>query len=99
MKRTLALRIAYAHESGDNRPQTVVARDCVRTSRRSWQSANQARRKLGRRKAVAMLALKLSRLSGREIADLFGTTRGNVYVRLHRFRRGRYALSRIAPIG
>jgi DNA-directed RNA polymerase specialized sigma24 family protein len=38
-----------------------------------------------------MLAMKVSRLSGQEIADLFGTTRGSVYTRLHRFRRGRYA--------
>jgi DNA-directed RNA polymerase specialized sigma24 family protein len=52
--------------------------------------AARARRKRGRRKAVAMLGMKISGLSGQEIAKLFGTTRGNVYVRLHRLRRGRY---------
>jgi DNA-directed RNA polymerase specialized sigma24 family protein len=90
------LQVAYSTGDPEMRPQTVVARDSRSgtPSRLSWQAANQARRKLGRRKAVTMLAMKLSRLSGQEIADLFGTTRGNVYVRLHRFRRGQYAENR-----
>jgi DNA-directed RNA polymerase specialized sigma24 family protein len=61
-------------------------------SRRSWQAANLARRKRGRRKAAAMLAMKLSKFVRAEIADLFSTTPGNVYVRLHRFRCGRYGV-------
>jgi hypothetical protein len=35
--------------------------------------------------------MKISRMSGQEIAHLFGTTRGSVYARLYRFRCGRYA--------
>src|SRR5262245_44354789 len=100
MKRTPLFRVAYSSAENisttttlQSSPQTVQARDPVSASpsRRSWRAANQARRRLGRRKAVAMLAMKISRLSGQEIADAFGTTRGSVYARLHRFRRGRYA--------
>jgi len=99
MKRTPVLRVAYS-DSGNisttttqrTTPQTVQARDSVpgSVSSRSWQAANQTRRRLGRRKAIVMLVMKVSRLSGQEIADLFGTTRGSVYVRLHRLRSGRY---------
>jgi biotin operon repressor len=53
-------------------------------------AANQARQKYGRKKAIAMLALKISRHSGQDIAAIFGTTRGAVYQRLFRLRAGRY---------
>jgi DNA-directed RNA polymerase specialized sigma24 family protein len=54
-------------------------------------SANRARMKYGRRTALAMLTLRIGGCSGQQIAELFGTTRGNVYQRLFGLRCGRYA--------
>ena len=62
----------------------------ARANHRSWRHANAARRRRGRRKAVAMLTMKLNRLSARGIAETFATTPGAVYVRLHRLRSGYY---------
>jgi hypothetical protein len=63
--------VAYPLEIDANTLQTVPRDSLSRASRRSWQAANRARRILGRRKAVAMLAMKLSNVSAQEIADLF----------------------------
>jgi hypothetical protein len=89
MKRIPDLRLTYSAGTGSNRSQTVDARDPVRIQH-GWSAANRARRKYGRSTAIAMLALKISRQSGQDIAILFGTTRGAVYARLHRLRRGHY---------
>lgn len=72
---------------------TVPAREGTSTpstSRRSWRSANLARRRQGRQRAVAMFALRLGRVSVGAIAATFGTSRGSVYTRLHRLRVGFY---------
>jgi hypothetical protein len=89
MTRTRNHRLTYSAGIGSNCGQTVDAPDPVRTQH-GWSAANGARRKYGRRTAIAMLALKISRHSGQDIAVLFGTSRGAVYARLHRLRRGLY---------
>lgn len=72
------------------RSQTVRARESRKKPRAGWRYANAARRRHGRRTAVAMLMARLNRASGQTIADVFGVSRGAVYVRLHRLRRGQY---------
>ena len=77
-------------ETPQGTPETVVARE----NRRSWRRANDARLRRGRKKAIAMFTLKLNRVPLQAIAETFGTTRGAVYVRLHRLRSGFYKLTR-----
>jgi hypothetical protein len=93
MKRIPDLRLTYSAGTGSNCGQTVDARDPgtgTAGTRQGWSAANRARRKYGHKKAIAMLAFKISRHSGQDIASLFGTTRGAVYQRLFRLRTGRY---------
>jgi hypothetical protein len=102
MTRTPDLHLTYSADKGSNCGQncgqTVATREIVApnsgtgtSTRHGWVEANRARRKHGRKKAIAMLALKISRHSGQDIAALFGTTRGAVYQRLFRLRTGRYS--------
>ncbi len=90
MQRPPVLRVTYSTDTDPDTSQTAVARESGTENRQRWRWANQARLKQGHRKAVAMLAMKLSRFRGREIASAFETTPGAVYVRLHRLRRGFY---------
>ena len=82
------LQVQYVHP-GTNPPQETAQTVPARENRRSWRRANEARLRRGRKNAIAMFVLKkLNRLPGHAIADAFGTSRGAVYVRLHRLRSG-----------
>jgi hypothetical protein len=80
-------------------PGTVPARESRPESgstrrprtRRSWNAANQARRRYGRRLAIRMFVMRLGKYRATEIAAAFNTTPGAVLMRLCRLRRGQYS--------
>jgi hypothetical protein len=72
MKRAPDLRLTYSAGIGSNCGQTVAARDSGTRTRPGWAAANRARQKYGRRTAIAMLAFKISRHSGQDIASHVG---------------------------